>query len=365
MIRFLCPKCEKVLGIDEDKAGRQGMCPACGQKFVVPNAKPRANLNPTPRVEPPTAPPRPRVTPRVSPPKPIAEDEDIPEGLPEEDELEAPAEKKRPRRMGNAEEIPEGLLEDDEPETLPKKQRRKRSRNRARGDDSDYGDTTTSKVDRRGWRITQKGLFLVVLALCLFMADYPLQVLINLSKQSETLLAIRALLLAGAEILATVGMGFCIAVPARSGARGLAIASLALGASSLMLTFFAVVLPVITGEPLQAVFWALLALAAGLGKWLLFMMFLMAMGSALGANWLSEDVGRLLIRYGAAVGLWIALYVFVLVMVAKFGRLALILLIPYALFSIVFVILMIWLLFQFILAVRNAQALIDERLYHA
>jgi hypothetical protein len=39
MIRVKCPKCEKMLGMDDAKAGTLAGCPACGAKFRVPGEK--------------------------------------------------------------------------------------------------------------------------------------------------------------------------------------------------------------------------------------------------------------------------------------------------------------------------------------
>jgi len=36
MIRFKCPKCEKRLQVDDSKAGGNGVCPQCGEKFRIP-----------------------------------------------------------------------------------------------------------------------------------------------------------------------------------------------------------------------------------------------------------------------------------------------------------------------------------------
>jgi hypothetical protein len=38
MIRIKCPKCQKVLGLDESQAGMPALCPACKQKFMVPGS---------------------------------------------------------------------------------------------------------------------------------------------------------------------------------------------------------------------------------------------------------------------------------------------------------------------------------------
>jgi hypothetical protein len=40
MIRMKCPTCQKVLGLDDGKAGGTGVCPACKSKFRVPGTKP-------------------------------------------------------------------------------------------------------------------------------------------------------------------------------------------------------------------------------------------------------------------------------------------------------------------------------------
>ena len=42
MIRVKCPKCEKVLGLDDSKAGSPALCPACKQKFMVPGTPAKA-----------------------------------------------------------------------------------------------------------------------------------------------------------------------------------------------------------------------------------------------------------------------------------------------------------------------------------
>jgi hypothetical protein len=42
MIRLKCPKCEKVLGLDETKAGQPALCPSCKQKFMVPGKPAKA-----------------------------------------------------------------------------------------------------------------------------------------------------------------------------------------------------------------------------------------------------------------------------------------------------------------------------------
>ncbi len=39
MIRVKCPKCEKMLGMDDAKAGTLAACPGCGTKFRIPGQK--------------------------------------------------------------------------------------------------------------------------------------------------------------------------------------------------------------------------------------------------------------------------------------------------------------------------------------
>ncbi len=51
MLRFPCPKCAKVLSVQESQAGAAARCPACGQKFRIPTpaTKPTAVKKPPPK----------------------------------------------------------------------------------------------------------------------------------------------------------------------------------------------------------------------------------------------------------------------------------------------------------------------------
>jgi DNA-directed RNA polymerase subunit RPC12/RpoP len=40
MVRFPCPTCGKVLRAQDDKAGRSGVCPRCGERVVAPGGAP-------------------------------------------------------------------------------------------------------------------------------------------------------------------------------------------------------------------------------------------------------------------------------------------------------------------------------------
>jgi hypothetical protein len=94
MIRMQCPSCDKRLGIQDEQAGKVGICPACNERFNIPAApaaeaittsRPRKKAAPGPRNE---APPPARLKRRRS-----EDDED--ESFSEEDE-----EDERPVRKG-------------------------------------------------------------------------------------------------------------------------------------------------------------------------------------------------------------------------------------------------------------------------
>jgi hypothetical protein len=75
MICLRCPKCRKVLSVNESNRGGIGQCPDCGQQFRIPAAAPQPVAAPAPvPVEPPAPPPQPLPGPRpaihVDPPIP-------------------------------------------------------------------------------------------------------------------------------------------------------------------------------------------------------------------------------------------------------------------------------------------------------
>jgi hypothetical protein len=57
MICLLCPKCQKVLSVNEAHRGGIGQCPHCAQKFRIPGGVPQPTALPPPVSEPPTLPP--------------------------------------------------------------------------------------------------------------------------------------------------------------------------------------------------------------------------------------------------------------------------------------------------------------------
>jgi serine/threonine protein kinase len=69
MIAFACPGCGKSLKVEDEKAGKRGKCPSCGQRTLVPNATGEA------RPEPATAPYVPVGIANAKPGKPVARQE--------------------------------------------------------------------------------------------------------------------------------------------------------------------------------------------------------------------------------------------------------------------------------------------------
>jgi hypothetical protein len=111
MIRVRCPKCQRLLGLDDSAAGAMGQCPACEQTFCIPVAE-------TEESRPPPA------APTVLQPA-DDEEEEISDAQPAEEQVEwgrdAPRERKKRRRPRRQSEmaLPSYLEERQDPELGP------------------------------------------------------------------------------------------------------------------------------------------------------------------------------------------------------------------------------------------------------
>lgn len=110
MIRVKCPKCGKLLGVDDSRAGGMGACPACGQKFRIPGGKGPVAVKPP--AAPKTKPARP---PAALPKKKKIEEEEDTSPYAMEQAPASPEPQRRPRvededEEDEDEEEDEGLL---------------------------------------------------------------------------------------------------------------------------------------------------------------------------------------------------------------------------------------------------------------
>ena len=113
MIRVRCPKCRKMLGLDDSAAGAMGQCPACETTFRIPSAG-------TDESKPP------RAAPTVLEPA-DDDDDEISDAQPVEEPVEwgrdAPRERKRKRRRRRSQPtdtaLPSYLEDRQDPELGP------------------------------------------------------------------------------------------------------------------------------------------------------------------------------------------------------------------------------------------------------
>jgi hypothetical protein len=127
----------------------------------------------------------------------------------------------------------------------------------------------------------------------------------------------------GSEALAVAGYVFCLSVPAQRGARGLAIATLALGGTALLLQLVSFVLSVATGEAAAAAAVArtgpgrvfeMLGGGLTLVKLFVFLFFLRAVATLLRADGVARSVRGLTILSAIALA-----GAFLLILVAIVG----------------------------------------------
>lgn len=107
--------------------------------------------------------------------------------------------------------------------------------------------------------------------------------------------AVLLLLMDGAvNVTALIGYAFCLAVPRRVGAQGLAIASLVLAAVTFLNYGVAQCLP----------FFEYASMAAGFARWVVFLFFLRLLGQAMDTSWQTREVDSLLLMFVATGALW-------------------------------------------------------------
>jgi hypothetical protein len=302
VIRLNCPSCGKKLGVKEAMAGRMAICPQRKGKFRVPEEEiiiTEAAVEEAVTAEPKPAPPAaPRAMPRPPPlppeakmksaaPRRLAEDKD--------DEVD-----ERPsRRSGRA------RPDDDAAEERNARRRR---------DDQDYDDEEDERDDeeRAERKLRRQQMHAIRTGLTLFYWKFILYLVVicfhiigslvvgvvvgvthavaqrgnaDLAQAANT--SFLAVLLYGFEALATfvaapilgiTGGAFIVRVPAKSGARGLAIATLVLEAVPVVCGLLAMVTgslsfgsPDVAGLSLVLFFLSGIALIAA---FILFMLFL-------------------------------------------------------------------------------------------
>ena len=255
-IKIRCPNehCGKILSVKEELAGNKCLCPACGLAFLIPDPGPVIAKAPSRQSS--------------SSRKPLPpQEEDIVLLKPEPDE-----ELRRSKRAGRDEE------DDDE------RPGRRPSRIRRDEDDYDY-DEDPEERERRKTRARNRelkraklGVFLTGIGAWFYVGATGVLLLLALLVICEVHMDDAYFILAGLPglanwILAIIGLSFCVAGPARFGARGLAIATLAVSAIHLLMMFVMVFTKNSTGPSSLLVFsglkWIPLATGLPILPWLL------------------------------------------------------------------------------------------------
>ncbi|MFL5243573.1 MAG: BRcat domain-containing protein [Gemmataceae bacterium] len=314
-IKIRCPNehCAKILSVKEELAGKKCLCPACGLVFLIPNLGPAVAKTSSS----PAAPSR----------KQLPQEEDIVELEPEPEE--EPRRRKRPRR--------------DEEEG---ERRRNRPASRTEQDeDEDDDDEDPEDRERRKTRARNRelkraklGVFLAEIGAWFYVGATGVLLLLALLVICEVHMDSAYFILAGLPgmahwVLVIIGLSFCVAGPARYGARGLAIATLAVSGLHLLTLFvmafskdsigpgallvfsglkwipFATSLPLLpwllNPELIKAIdtTWPLLATALlELARWILILLYVRAIGKTVKDPSLGDDAIKQVIVVPSALG---------------------------------------------------------------
>jgi len=255
-IKIRCPNehCGKILSVKEELAGNKCLCPACGLAFLIPDPGPAIAKAPSSQSS--------------SSRKPLPpQEEDIVLLEPEPDE-----ELRRSKRARRDE------VDDEE--------RHGRRPPRIRRDEEDYDyDADPEERERRKTRARNRelkraklGVFLIGIGAWFYVGATSVLLLLALLVICEVHMDDAYFILAGLPglanwILAIIGLSFCVAGPARFGARGLAIATLAVSALHLLTMFVMVFTKNSTGPGGLLIFsglkWIPLATSLPILPWLL------------------------------------------------------------------------------------------------
>jgi hypothetical protein len=223
-IKIRCPNehCNRNLNVQDEAAGKKCECPACGLIFLVPIPKHAFKEVPSQPVI--SASRRPATPP---------EEEEVVILEPEPDE---------PKRRAKS------SRQEDAEETDRRSTARKR-RDEDYEDDEDGEEDSDDRDDRRSSRMRSRqlkhaklGVLLTGIGAWFYVGATCILFLLVLLFVFEVRIDDGFYILAGLPglanwVLAIIGLSFCIAGPARYGARGLAIATLAVAAGHLLTMF--------------------------------------------------------------------------------------------------------------------------------
>jgi uncharacterized membrane protein len=255
-IKIRCPNehCGKILSVKEELAGNKCLCPACGLAFLIPDLGPAIAKAPSSQ--------------SPSSRKPLPPQEDIVLLEPEPDK-----ELRRPKRARRDEE------DDDE-----RRGRRPPRLRRDEDDDYDNDGDPEERERRKTWARNRElkraklGVFLTGIGAWFYVGATGVLLLLALLVICEVHMDDAYFILAGLPglanwILAIIGLSFCVAGPSRFGARGLAIATLAVSAIHLLTMFVMVFTKNSTGPGSLLVFsgwkWIPMATSLPILPWLL------------------------------------------------------------------------------------------------
>jgi predicted Zn finger-like uncharacterized protein len=285
-----CPNCQRRLRVPDDLLGKQVKCPACDTLLTVRDGEDLSTSDSTPT------------------------------------ETTQERQRSRRRRPLSGEEYEPDEEEQYEEEEEDFEEAGERPRRRA--------------SERRSWRKVRTGLTLEIVSICVLV----LAVLIamiggiilaggegNAARAGgvprgggvEALAGIVGLMYLASAILAIVGYIFCMQVPPKHGAKGLAVAALVLAGASLLVVIISGIIDVARGpgevrplvgkdaqqgfRPLEAV-----GVVLNAAKVLVFLFFMFAVAKSLRARSLEKSIKHVIILSGLAVGAWVALMVLAL-----------------------------------------------------
>lgn len=296
-IRFSCTKCQHVLRVGADKAGKKAKCPKCGTVLTIPAA-----TAPAPAEAGAAAGKKEEPQPAPTPAKkdPFADDEDGggSYGFRADEELSEQQKKERENIISMYEKREEGDEEEDEKRSEEKEKEEELLRQRRKQRKARLASMRKAPTDPEAWEKVRLGIMLVSIGVGIWLLNYflhKLVLLFGLLGPSEYgFLAatelidperlndvppgdvpplrvyrfVIGLLANGATVEASVwifriiaiftllrlvidgvGYGMCMNVPPRSGARGVAIAALAVAAVNFLLALILILLPLMGAIP--------------------------------------------------------------------------------------------------------------------
>jgi hypothetical protein len=293
-VRFRCHKCRALLELPAANAGKKFRCPECLSVGLIPTAS-ETGIQAGQAL--------------VQTSQPVAE-ELI--GFREEDApppVQAPA---GPRQIRDHDDL-------GGPRGGKSSRRRKLGEIREEKRD-DAQDDHQVRASLRGWRKVRLGINIIYIALCvwtgtiiLYFVSVPLLAwLTGRSMAAEAgggasggsqggaifflMLTLLVMMIGlGVNIASMVGYCFCLFVPPRTGALWWAIGALALALLAFVFSFFALILP-----PVWLMSWLI-----GFVQFMVFLLFLRAVGVALDVSWLVKSIQSLLILAVVSISLWV------------------------------------------------------------